>query len=199
MTTPHDGQPPTAERVLRVPQTATTPALLLRPWTERDIPAMVAAHRDPVLRRWLRNPVATAEQARAVIDAQRRARETQTAFSFAVLVVDTAAAADDPVGSVSIRGLGGAAASAELGYWVASPARGRGIAPRAVAAVCDWALRLPRPRSLDRLTLIHAIGNHASCRVADKAGFPLAALLPSLPPEFPGDAHLHVRTVRGNG
>lgn len=36
-------------------------------------------------------------------------------------------------------------------------------------------------------------GNHASCRVADKAGFRLSGTLPPLPPEFLNDAHLHTR------
>jgi hypothetical protein len=54
------------DSVLTVRATATTPGLVLRPWAEQDIPAMVAAHRDPVLRQWLRHPVATADEARQV-------------------------------------------------------------------------------------------------------------------------------------
>jgi hypothetical protein len=60
-------------------------------------------------------------------------------------------------------------------------------------AACEWAFRLPRRRPLERLELIHAAGNHASCRVADKAGFALTAVLPPLLPEFPNDGHLHIR------
>ena len=59
--------------------------------------------------------------------------------------------------------------------------------------MCEWVFSLPRPRPLERLELIHAVGNQASCRVADKAGFSLAAVLPPLPPEFPEDGHLHIR------
>jgi hypothetical protein len=50
-----------------------------------------------------------------------------------------------------------------------------------------------RSRPLDKLELIHAVGNHASCRVAGKAGFALSAVLPPVPPEFPDDGHLHIR------
>jgi hypothetical protein len=86
---------------------ADAPGLLLRPWNDQDIPALVAAHRDPVIRRWLRHRVTTVEEARQVI----------------------------------------------------------------------------------------AIGNQASCRVADKAGFAFSAVMPPLPPEFPQDGHLHIRSA----
>jgi hypothetical protein len=52
------------DSTLTVRPTATAPALLLRPWTEQDIPAMVEAHRDPVMRQWLRHPVRNADEAR---------------------------------------------------------------------------------------------------------------------------------------
>jgi RimJ/RimL family protein N-acetyltransferase len=80
-----------------------------------------------------------------------------------------------------------------VGYWVTAPSRGQGIAPRALSAVCEWAFRLPRIRPLEQLELSHAVGNHASCRVAGKAGFALSAVLPPLLPDFPNDGHLHIR------
>jgi RimJ/RimL family protein N-acetyltransferase len=165
------------------------PGLLLRAWTEQDVAAMVAAYRDPVMRRWLRHVVTTAEDARRVIAARRADERAGTGFSFAVLDAD----AGELVGAVSLRGLDGVAASGQVGYWVTAAARGRGIAPRALSAVCEWAFRLPLVRPLERLELIHAVGNDASCRVADKTGFVPSAVLPPLPPDFPSDGHLHVR------
>jgi RimJ/RimL family protein N-acetyltransferase len=183
------------DTVLAVAPEGTAAALLLRPWTDDDIPAMLAAHRDPVMRRWLRHPITTAEQARHVVERRQADGRAATRFSFAVLeTVD--GVAGTLVGSVSIRGLDGAALTGEtgeVGYWVASSARGRGIAPRALSALCDWAFRSPRIRPLERLHLIHAVGNQASCRVAEKANFALSAVLPPLPPEFPQDGHLHIR------
>jgi len=173
--------------------TLTVPGLLLRPWTEQDIPALVAAHRDPVMRRWLVHPVTSDQDARRVVRTRLADREAGRGFSFAVLEVDPAGNAGPPVGSVSVRGLGGESVSGDVGYWVVSAARGRGIAPRALAAVCDWTFRLPRATPVERLDLIHAVGNHASCRVADKAQFAFTAVLPPQPPEFPTDGHLHVR------
>jgi RimJ/RimL family protein N-acetyltransferase len=179
---------------LTVPPSATSPGLMLRPWIEQDIPAMVAAYRDPVMRRWLRHPVTTAEEAHRVIEARRGDRRAGTRFSFAVLQADPDGSAGDLVGGVSIRRQDGRAASGEVAYWVTAPWRGRGIAPRALNAVCEWAFRLPW-HPLERLELIHAVGNRASCRVADKAGFALSAVLPPLPPEFPSDGHLHIRVA----
>jgi RimJ/RimL family protein N-acetyltransferase len=79
-----------------------------------------------------------------------------------------------------------------VGYWVTAFSRGQGIAPRALNAACEWAFRLPWHRPLEQLELIHAVGNRASCRVSDKAGFTLNGILPPLLPEFPNDGHLHI-------
>jgi RimJ/RimL family protein N-acetyltransferase len=187
-----DSQPAPADGVLIVEPTATVPGLLLRPWAEQDVPAMAAAHRDPVMRRWLRHPVSSADEARGTIQARRADWAAGTRFSFAVLL-DEPRTPGELVGSVSIRGLDDAAVSGEVGYWTAAPARGRGIAARAVDAVCEWAFRLPRRRPLERLELLHSAGNHASCRVAEKAGFRFSAVLPPLLPDFPDDGHLHIR------
>jgi RimJ/RimL family protein N-acetyltransferase len=177
-----------------------TPRLLLRPWTEDDIPAMIAAYRDPEMRRQLRKPVTSIEQAREVIQSRRADREAGRAFSFAVVVPADAGlgfeadtAADTLAGSVVVRGLEQASPTAEVGYWVVAPARGLGIAPRALDAVCQWVFQLPRARPLQRLDLIHSTMNPSSCRVAEKAGFIMSAILPPLPPNFPHDGHLHVR------
>jgi RimJ/RimL family protein N-acetyltransferase len=185
----------TASSTLVVPPSASAPGLLLRPWTERDIPAMLDAHRDPAVQRWLRRPVATADEARLILRARELGGLASERFSFAILTAGSGDAAGELAGGVSIRWRDVATQSAEVGYWVAAPWRGRGIAARAVNAVCEWALDLSRSQPLHRLELIHAAGNHASCRVAAKAGFALSALLPPSLPDFPDEGHLHVRLV----
>jgi RimJ/RimL family protein N-acetyltransferase len=189
-------EPPGADGVLIAAGTATSPRLLLRPWREEDIPAMVAAYRDPVMRRWLRHLVNTADEARDVVEARRADWAAGTCFSFAVLLAEPGMPAE-LAGSVSIRGLDDSAVAGEVGYWIAAPGRGRGIAARAVDAVCEWAFRLPRRRPLERLELLHSVGNPASCRVAEKSGFSFAAVLPPLLPDFPDDGHLHIRLAPG--
>lgn len=187
--------PPLTAAALTVPPSASAPALLLRLWTAEDIPALVAAHRDPAMQRWLRRPVTTADDARRILEAREVDRLSGTGCSFAVLTARPGDVGSDLAGGVSIRWPDSAAQSAEVGYWVAAPWRGQGIAPRAVNALCEWALGLARPRPLQRLELIHAAGNHASCRVANKASFALSAVLPPCLPDFPDQGHLHVRLV----
>jgi hypothetical protein len=77
------GEPPGPDGALRVQPSAAAPGLLLRPWTEQDVPAMVAAHRDPVMRHWLRQPVTAAEEAHRIIQARCADRLAGTGFSFA--------------------------------------------------------------------------------------------------------------------
>jgi ribosomal-protein-alanine N-acetyltransferase len=57
---------------------------------------------------------------------------------------------------------------AEVGYWLLAPARGRGVARRAVALLCDWAFATS---DLDRLELTTLPGNVASESVAIACGF----------------------------
>ena len=108
---------------LTVPSSGTASGLLLRPWTEQDIPAMVAAHRDPVMRRWLGHAVTTDEQAHERIDAHRAGRRAGTGFAFAIVQSDRDGTAGEVVGSVSIRRPDREAASGAVGYWVVVCAR----------------------------------------------------------------------------
>jgi RimJ/RimL family protein N-acetyltransferase len=59
----------------------------------------------------------------------------------------------------------------EIGYGLAAPYRGQGYGTEAVAAITEWLLGLPEVRYVRARTLI---GNAASRRVLQKAGFWLA-------------------------
>ena len=163
---------------------------LLRPWRCEDLPALIAAHQDPVLRRWLSTTLADETQAQQWLGVQAAGWTAATRFSFAV-VTD----ADDhlPLGHVAVT-VGGANV-AEVGYWTAAHARGQGVAARALETVSRWALRTQKIVPLTRLDLFHADDNQASCRVAAKCGYLLHELLPAAPPAFPSSGHRHVRTA----
>lgn len=178
--------------ILSVPATGSAPALRLRPWRPADLPALVAAHRDPLLRRWLAVSLTGEAEARQWLDAQTTGWATATRFSFAVT-----ADADDrtPLGHVVVKG--GLAGVAEVGYWTAAHARGQGIAARAMDTVSHWALDTQNLVLLTQLDLLHSVDNHRSCRVAEKCGYALRDLLPAAPPAFPADGHRHVRTAAG--
>jgi RimJ/RimL family protein N-acetyltransferase len=58
--------------------------------------------------------------------------------------------------------------AADVGYWLAAPARGRGLATRAVELLAGWAFG---DLDLERLELRTNPQNHASRAVAARAGF----------------------------
>jgi RimJ/RimL family protein N-acetyltransferase len=64
--------------------------------------------------------------------------------------------------------------SAELGYWLGERLWGRGIATAAVIALSEYAFA---PFGLTRLFAIPFAMNLASCRVLEKAGYTLEAIL----------------------
>ncbi|MGR6319566.1 GNAT family N-acetyltransferase [Micromonospora soli] len=176
--------------VLRAPATSATPELVLRPWRDDDIDAVLAAYRDPVLRQWTRFPVTTRSEARAFLRRSRQGWAADRRFSFAVL--EPAADGQRLVANVVLKEVTPGRPSAEVGYWTAAPARGRGVAPRAVDAVSAWAFARFAAAGLTHLELMHQIDNPASCRVAEKSGYAFQDLLPARPP-FPRDGHRHVR------
>jgi RimJ/RimL family protein N-acetyltransferase len=128
----------------------------LRPFEEGDVPAIAAACQDPEIPRWTAVPSPYTEaDARAWLESGEEE-------SFAV--VDRAT--DELLGSIGVRyfddGIG------EVGYWVKREARGRGVATRALGLVARWALV---DKELGRFQLRADVGNEASQRVAEKAGF----------------------------
>ena len=65
--------------------------------------------------------------------------------------------------------------------WGASPAESRRIFDAFAGA------------SLRQIMLVHDVGNPASCRVAEKAGYPFRELSPANPPHWFTDGHIHMR------
>ncbi|MET8907701.1 GNAT family N-acetyltransferase [Micromonospora sp. NPDC004551] len=175
--------------VLHAAATPSAPGLLLRPWRDDDAEALLAAYRDPVLRSWTRYPVTTRAEARAFLRRTRQGWASGRRFSFAVL---EATEGERLVANVVLKEVTPGRPAAEVGYWTAAPARGRGVAPRALEAVTGWAFARFTAGGLTRLELLHQVDNPASCRVAEKTGYAFAEVLPAHPP-FPRDGHRHVR------
>ncbi|MFJ5550719.1 GNAT family N-acetyltransferase [Streptomyces sp. NPDC093225] len=181
---------------LSVDPTPSSPGLVLRPWSPEDVEALLAAHRDPLLQTWLATHLDGEDQARRWIVDQGAGWSAGTRFSFAVLECgDGRTGAGPPIGHVALKRGSRPQDPAEVGYWTSAGARGRGVAPRALDAVSRWALGPRTGMRLDRLHLIHASGNAASCRVAEKSGYGLDSVLPPYPPAFRTEGHLHVRTA----
>src|ERR1700743_1903967 len=68
--------------------------------------------------------------------------------------------------------------AAEIGYWVARPARGGAVATAAVRALCPWAFA---ELGLDLIEWRCETGNVASRRVAEKSGFVIEGTLRARP------------------
>jgi RimJ/RimL family protein N-acetyltransferase len=82
---------------------------------------------------------------------------------------------------------------AEVRYWTAAGARSRGVASAALQAVTMWAFDSFSADGLQQLKLVHAVGNYASCRVADKSGYAFQEISPAQPPRWFEAAHIHTR------
>ncbi len=173
------------------PLRLTAGPLTLRPWAPDDAAALAELYADEALRRWAAAPVHDTASAERWVAEQRRGWERGERFAFAVEETDAADAR--PAGNVVLKGPAEGSVSAEVGYWTAAHARGRGVAPRALVALTDWAFATFAREGLVRLELLHQVDNTASCRVADKSGFVLSGVLPAAPPAFPLDGHRHVR------
>lgn len=173
--------------MLQAPACGRRPALLLRPWHSRDIPALIDIYRDPVMRRPARNPITTEQDAHRWLEAKQRGWADGDQPSFAVLDSGLATV----LGHVILKNYATGHESAEVGYWTAPAARNRGVASHAVEMLTTWAFG--SFGGLHRLELLHQQDNLASCRVAQKSGYPLTGVLPADPPAFPVDGHLHTR------
>jgi RimJ/RimL family protein N-acetyltransferase len=181
---------------LLVPAVSRQPALILRPWRAADIPALAAemSREYPIGGMWPRPGERDAAQWLA---SQDRGWRDGDRLSFAVLEAGDAGGRV-LAGNVGLKnreeaGRIGERETAEIGYWTAVAARGRGIAPAAVRAVTDWVFDAFARASLRQIMLVHDVGNPASCRVAEKAGYPFLEISPANPPHWFTDGHIHMR------
>ncbi|TXS36129.1 GNAT family N-acetyltransferase [Streptomyces sp. OR43] len=164
-------------------------SLVLRPWLPGDLPALLDAYRDPAIQAGSRAPVEDEAAAERWLRDQEEGRESGLRHSFAV--VDTVLGTG-PVGNVVLVCPAPGSDRAEVGYWTAAPARGRGIAPQALEALTEWAFTVFADDGLVALELLHRADNEASCRVAEKAGYGFTETLPAHL-RWPREGHRHER------
>lgn len=152
---------------LRWPRRALTDGtVVLRRWREEDLPQLVEICQDPEIQRRTRVPSPYTEQdARAWLDGHDE--EVRRGAGLSLCVAD----AGDPervLASIGVVGGDPDDRVAEVGYWVAPEARGRGVATAAVRLLARWLFE-----ELDRarIELVVATDNVASQAVARKAGF----------------------------
>jgi RimJ/RimL family protein N-acetyltransferase len=151
--------------------------VLLRPWDEADVPGKLLAFSDPVMRQfsWRTAPYTEAD-ARSDLADQEEARLRGEGLTFALVEPGDKAVV---LGGCSLDDVRLDRGCAALGYWLASAARGRGVATHAVRLLARWAFA---DLGLARLELTCGPDNEASQRVAERCGFVREGLLRSQVP-----------------
>jgi ribosomal-protein-serine acetyltransferase len=143
----------------------------LRPvedWDVDELDALVASNRA-YLARWMPWPPAqTRESTREFIRTAKAQLESNDGFQ-AALVVDGAVA-----GVFGYHAVDWVHRRTTLGYWLAEPAQGRGLATRAVAALIDHAFG---KWDLHRVEIRAAVGNERSRAVCERLGMTLEGVL----------------------
>jgi len=140
--------------------------LTLRPYALADVADVTAPCQDREISRWTAVVPWPYEEAHAHswIDSHEALRQAQEAFPFAIVEGETGRF----LGTIGVHRPGRPPGSADIGYWVAAWARNQGVATRALELVTAWALEY---FVLDRVQLATVVGNRASERVAEKAGY----------------------------
>ena len=150
-------QSPAMRRVLQ--------ACELRPFTPADAPSFARLANDITVWRNLRDAFPhpyTLEHAVAFLE---HVASSPPGTHMAIVI------GGEAVGSIGLKlGTDVERVSAELGYWLGAPFRGRGVMSEAIRAFTDDAFDR---FSLTRIFAVPFAWNPASCRALEKAGFSL--------------------------
>jgi RimJ/RimL family protein N-acetyltransferase len=146
-------------------------AFRLRPWATTDVPALVAAWRDPEMHRWMPEETNPFEAEEARVFVHEAATHLSEGKSIALAIAN--GVTDQAVGSVTLHAWG--PRHWNIGYWVAPEQRQHGLATEAVTRLSRWAFEANR--QLERLSLYTMPGNEPSQKVAERAGFRREGLL----------------------
>lgn len=148
------------------PPTLTTARLTLRPFEEADAEPLFEHAKNPNVTRFTlwEHHKTVAETLTFVGDYARLRYREGVAEPYAITLTPEVA----PVGACGCFWASQPNHAMELGYWVAEPFWGRGIAVEASRAVVALAFREFRPERIQARVIV---GNVASCRVLEKLGF----------------------------
>ena len=170
--------------------------LRLRPWNAgsgADVDTWLRGLSDPEFRRWNTPLRPVTDRASARESLLARAQSALEGASVSFRIAD--ARSDAPLGHIGVNEIKYHLKVARVGYWVLPEARGQGVATRALLLAARWALT---ELGLHRLELDHAVGHDASCRIAERCGFPYegtlrGAIFQEGRYDAFRDAHLHAR------
>jgi [ribosomal protein S5]-alanine N-acetyltransferase len=158
--------------------------VVLRRLEPGDVPWITAACSDRELSRYI--PAIPYPYAKADAWAfLERAAHAWAEGSAATFVISNAPDGTG-MGTIGLHLAAGDTGLAEVGYWLAREARGHGAATIAARLVSRWAFT---ELGIERLSLQTALGNVASQRVAERAGFTREGLLRAWLPTPNGRRH----------
>lgn len=163
---------------------------ILRPWRQGDQTALVAYANNPLIWNNLRDsfPYPYTQQDADVwilLNEQKAQENPHFYYNFAIECGGEAVGGVGIIPQPDVYRL-----NAEVGYWLAQPFWGRGIATEALQAMTQYAFEQGGFRRL----FANVFGfNKASCRVLEKAGYHLDAVFPGciLKNNTVGDGYLY--------
>ena len=122
------------------------------------------AYQDQAIQRWHVQRADSLAETREWIAGWQDSWAAETGAHWAVVDLESGIL----LGRAALKHLKFSDGTADVAYWTVPAARGNGVCPRAVDAMASWAFV---EAGFHRLDLEHAMGNAASCRVAEKTGF----------------------------
>lgn len=137
----------------------------LRHHQRSDLNLIRLASADPLIPLITTVPAVWSDQeGAAYIDRQIARPSEGLGWSLAIVDKESGTALGNLFIALHLHSIG----AVEIGYWIAEPYRGRGVAAAALALVCGWA---PGEFGVDRMTLMIDPANEPSLRTAARAGF----------------------------
>lgn len=150
-------------------QSKSSGSFILRPLQESDVEPIFQACQDPMIPAFTRVPAPyDREMAVDFVRESAFAYLNRLAVSFA-LEVD-----GEFAGTIGLHSLKLSDHCAEVGYWIASDYRGKGICTEALIVLTDFSLDVMHFRRLEALT---DFDNLTSQRVLERAGYNREGLL----------------------
>ncbi|WP_245934630.1 GNAT family N-acetyltransferase [Arthrobacter psychrolactophilus] len=136
--------------------------LVLRPWDLTDVPVLVQAYQDPAIMQW-HGKTMTIDDAQEWVLHWTARWQDESGAGWAIT------RGGEAIGQFSLRRIDLDNGSGELSYWILPEGRGANVAPKALNELSAWAFG---SAGFHRLELAHSVNNPASCRVAQKSGYP---------------------------
>jgi [ribosomal protein S5]-alanine N-acetyltransferase len=181
----HEG----ARRPADQPSLSLPHDVVLRPWRPEDVPGLLLAQRDPMVRHYAGRLLDDREGALMALQSWVRDWYDAAGAAWAVTTRGGQLLGAVRFGLIDVN-LG----SGSVGYWLLPEARGRGIATAALRSTTSVVFRR---LEWHRVELYHAVENERSCGVARRAGYrPEGVMREAMRYPVDGrwsDEHLHAR------